>query len=251
MAKLYIVSTPIGNLEDITIRALRVMFSVPVLVSEDTRVTGKLLASFRNNSLLRDWGVDVNYKPILVSCNDSNEASKVNQIIAYLQKGLDVALVSDAGTPVISDPGYKIIRHVIASGFRVVPVPGVSAVMSAMSVSQMPPSSMFYCGFLPNKQRARSKYLHELSNIVRVSSKKCTVVAFESPYRILSLLDDMSNIYGESFELFIAREITKMYEQLETKSVGDWKKYFDKYPPKGEFTLCFVPPMTQPVESEE
>jgi len=241
MAVLYLVATPIGNREDITIRALKVLFTVGVIVAEDTRVTGNLLQMYRNTPILASLELSSDHRPTLISCTDEAEAGKVKTVINYLQNGVDVALVSDAGTPIVSDPGYKIVRGAIASGFRVVPIPGVSAVWTALVASQLPPASVYYCGFLPIKQRARNKYLRELSVITKKMSKPCTVVAFESPHRLISCLNDFRDVYGEDFRMTIGREMTKMHEQIELRSINDWIAQFEKYPPKGEFTLCFVP----------
>ena len=241
MASLYLVATPIGNRDDITIRALKTLFTVPVIVAEDTRNTGKLLQMYRTNPLLESLGLNPNHKPIFLSCSDEAEASRVKTVVNYLQSGLDVAVVSDAGTPVVSDPGYKIARAASNSGFRIVPIPGPSSVWTALIASQQPPASVYYCGFLPTKQRARSKFFLELSSIVSRMSKPCTVVAFESPYRLISTLNDLASVYGSDFPLTIARELTKIHEQIETQPVSYWLQNYSKYPPKGEFTLCFVP----------
>jgi 16S rRNA (cytidine1402-2'-O)-methyltransferase len=191
---LYLVATPIGNLEDITLRALRVLREADLIACEDTRQTGKLLAHF---------GVD---KP-MVSYHEHNEAARTEELIAKLEGSADIALVSDAGTPLISDPGYRLVTAAIAAGIAVVPIPGASAVLGALSGAGLPTDAFRFCGFLPPKSGQRKKALEELSG------EDCTLVFYEAPHRILDALSDVSVAYG-SRPVVVARELTKLHEEF-------------------------------------
>lgn len=192
---LYLVATPIGNLEDITLRALRVLREeAAVIACEDTRHTQKLLEHFQIR------------KPLL-SYHEHNEASRTEQILDTLERGESVALVSDAGTPLISDPGYRVVHEAVAKGYPVIPLPGASAVLAALAASGLPPDQFRFLGFLPPKAGARRKMLQSLSD------EAATVVAYESPHRILESLSDMAEIFGTR-PLVLGRELTKMHEEF-------------------------------------
>jgi len=191
---LYLVATPIGNLEDITLRALRVLRESDLVACEDTRQTGKLLAHF---------GID---KP-MVSYHDYNEAPRTQELILKLDGGTNVALVSDAGTPLISDPGYRLVTAALAAGISVVPIPGASAVLSALSGAGLPTDAFRFCGFLPPKQGQRKKALEALRG------EDCTLIFYEAPHRILDALADVAAVYGER-PLVVARELTKLHEEF-------------------------------------
>jgi len=191
---LYLVATPIGNLEDITLRALRVLRESDLVACEDTRQTGKLLAHF---------GID---KP-MVSYHDHNEAARTQELVAKLEGGTNVALVSDAGTPLISDPGYRLVTAALAAGISVVPIPGASAVLSALSGAGLPTDAFRFCGFLPPKQGQRKKALEALRG------EDCTLIFYEAPHRILDALADVAAVYGER-PLVVARELTKLHEEF-------------------------------------
>lgn len=190
---LYIVATPIGNLEDITFRAVRVLKEVDLIAAEDTRHTQKLL---------NHYGIS---KPI-TSYFEHNKLVKGDYIIGRLRDGKDVALVSDAGTPGISDPGYNLIRSAIEEGIRVVPIPGPSAAIAALSISGLPTDSFVFEGFLPAKGKARNERLESLKTDER------TLIFYESPQRLLSTLKDIHDTIGDR-NIAVIRELTKLYEE--------------------------------------
>ncbi len=192
---LYVIATPIGNLEDITLRALRILREeVAIIACEDTRYTGKLLDHYEIR------------KPLL-SCHEHNEKSRTAEIIRTLETGDSVGLVSDAGTPLVSDPGYRVVSEAIAAGFRVVPLPGPSALLAALAASGLPTDEFRFIGFLPSKAGSRRRTLTGILN------EPTTVVAYESPHRILDSLIDITAILG-STPVALAREITKIHEEF-------------------------------------
>ncbi len=194
-ATLYLVSTPIGNLEDITLRALRILREeVTRIACEDTRQTQKLLDHYQI------------HKP-LVSYHEHNEASRTAELLSRLQSGDSLALLSDAGTPLVSDPGYRLVQAAIAHGIPVVPLPGASAALSALIASGLPCDEFRFIGFLPPKQHARRKVLEALR------SEPATTIAYESPHRILDSLADIADVLGVR-PVVVARELTKLYEEL-------------------------------------
>jgi len=217
-ASLYLVATPIGNLEDITLRALRVLREADVIACEDTRQTGKLLAHF---------GID---KPT-VSYHEHNEAARTQELLARLEAGAQVALVSDAGTPLISDPGYRLVTAAIAAGIPVVPVPGASAVLGALAAAGLPTDAFRFCGFLPAKSGQRRKALEELRK------EDCTIIFYEAPHRIVDTLSDVSAVYGDR-PVVVARELTKFYEEFLRGTADQIGEQLAARPSvKGEITL--------------
>jgi 16S rRNA (cytidine1402-2'-O)-methyltransferase len=215
---LYIVSTPIGNAQDITIRALKVLSQVDLIAAEDTRETHKLLTHYSIDTPM-------------ISCHDYNEPRCAETIISQLKNGKSIALVSDAGTPGISDPGYSVVSMVIKADFSVIPVPGVTAVMAALCVSGLPSDAFVFQGFLPKKQGKRQKILKQLS------VETGTLVFYESPKRIVSLLDETIQLFGDR-PAMIGRELTKPYEELIRGKLTTIKKAIvQKKAVKGEFTL--------------
>jgi 16S rRNA (cytidine1402-2'-O)-methyltransferase len=191
---LYIVPTPIGNLEDITLRALRVLKEVELIAAEDTRHTQHLLAHF---------GI----KTALTSYHDHNERGKARTLVQRLKSGASIALVSDAGTPAISDPGYRIVVDAIQAGIQVVPLPGASALTTALSASGLPTDGFLFEGFLPAKAQVRKAKLQSLRGEV------ATLVFYEAPHRLLDSLAEMVKIFGER-EIAVARELTKVHEEF-------------------------------------
>jgi 16S rRNA (cytidine1402-2'-O)-methyltransferase len=220
---LYVIATPIGNLEDITLRALRILRDeVVVIACEDTRQTQKLLGHYEIR------------KP-LISYHEHNEESRTAEIIESLDHGQSVGLVSDAGTPLVSDPGYRLVKTAIERGFDVVPVPGPSAVLAALAVSGLPTDDFRFVGFLPAKAGARRKSLAAILNAPG------TVVAFESPHRILNTLADMAEILG-SGPIVLAREITKIHEEFLRGSAAEIREQLaTRASIKGEITLIIGP----------
>lgn len=191
---LYIVATPIGNLEDITLRAVRILKEVHLIAAEDTRRTRKLLYAYE-------------IQTPLTSLYDQNEHRKSGFLIAKMVNGFDVAYVSDAGTPGISDPGYMLIRQTIENDIRVIPVPGVSAVIAALSVAGLPMDTFIFYGFLPSKSRQRKTLLQSLGD------EEKTLVFYESPKRLISTLRDMHDVFGDR-EIAVLREMTKVFEEI-------------------------------------
>jgi 16S rRNA (cytidine1402-2'-O)-methyltransferase len=216
MGILYLVATPIGNLEDMSPRAIRVLREASLIAAEDTRHTGKLLKHFE-------------IKTPLTSYFEHNKLNKLDFILDKLSDG-DVALVSDAGTPAINDPGYELVRAALASNFDVVPVPGPSAPISALAVSGLPTDAFLYLGYLPHKTSERHKLLAHVSNVTY------TLIFLESPHRILESLEDILSILGDR-KICVAREMTKMFEEYWRGSVSGAVEHFKSQPVRGEFTL--------------
>jgi len=217
---LYIVATPIGNLEDITLRALKILKQVGLIAAEDTRHTRKLLHAY---------GIDVP----LTSLYDQNELKKSALIISKLTAGTDVAYVSDAGTPGISDPGYILINQAIDHSITVVPVPGPSAVVAALSASGMPMDSFVFLGFLPTRQGKKIHLLESLKN------ESHTMVFYESPRRLVPTLHTMSDIFGDRTAV-IARELTKLYEEIIRGTLSDIIAGLAERDIKGEITIIIA-----------
>jgi 16S rRNA (cytidine1402-2'-O)-methyltransferase len=214
---LYVVATPIGNLEDITFRAIRILKEVRLIAAEDTR---------RTRILLDRYGISTP----LTSLYDQNEAKKSALLIARLQQGEDLAYVSDAGTPGISDPGYILVREAVLRGIRVAPVPGASALIAAISVSGLPMDSFMFLGFLPSKSLKRRQMLTSLREEER------TLIFYESPHRLLTSLNDISELLGDR-EVVVSREMTKVYEEFLRGSAAEVTARMGKGAVKGEVTL--------------
>ena len=221
--KLFIVATPIGNLKDITLRALEVLKAVDYILCEDTRVTGKLLNRY-----------EISKK--LVPFNDFNEDKKAQAIINDLVSGQNIALVSDAGTPLISDPGYKLVRTCIHQGIAVETIPGPSSVIAALTISGLPPDKFTFVGYLPKKDSKRKKLLEDLKRSREIV--RSTIIAFESPFRLLKALEDIKEVFGD-IEITICRELTKMHEEVKQEKISESITYFSKNIPKGELVLLW------------
>jgi 16S rRNA (cytidine1402-2'-O)-methyltransferase len=222
MSILYVVATPIGNLEDITLRALRVLREVKLIAAEDTRKTRRLLDTY-------------DIKTPMTSYYEHNKMTKLDYILEKLKKG-DVALVSEAGMPGISDPGYELIVAATRENIRVVPVPGPSAVTTALAVSGLPTDRFVYIGFLPNKSAARRRLL------ASVAAEPGTIIALEAPHRLDAALEDVLDVLGDR-RLSVGRELTKLHEEVWRGTVGGAIKYFIR--PRGEFTLVIEGKTTQ------
>ena len=216
MGILYLVATPIGNLEDISPRAVRILRESVLIAAEDTRHTGILLKHFEINSPLTSYF-------------EHNKINKLERILKALACG-DVALVSDAGTPAINDPGYELVKAALASGFDVLPVPGPSAPIAALTVSGLPTDSFLYLGYLPHKASERRKYVGHVLNLTY------TLIFLESPHRIVDSLEDILSVLGDR-QICVAREMTKLYEEFWRGPVSGAIKYFKSKEPRGEFTL--------------
>ncbi|OGO02528.1 MAG: 16S rRNA (cytidine(1402)-2'-O)-methyltransferase [Chloroflexi bacterium RBG_13_53_26] len=211
---LYVVATPIGNLEDITLRAIRVLNEVGLIAAEDTR---------RTRVLLNAYGI----KTALTSYHQHNRKTKLGYLLDCLQSR-DLALVSEAGMPGVSDPGYELIVAAAQQGIRVIPIPGPSAVVTALAVSALPTNRFTYLGFLPKKKAERIRFLGSIAH------EQGTIVAFESPHRLLSSLSDMAQVLGNR-RIAIARELTKIHEEIFRGTVEEAMEHFRQ--PRGEFTL--------------
>lgn len=220
---LYVVATPIGNARDITLRALDVLAAVDAVLAEDTRVSGKLLLMH-------------GLKRPLVALHDHNEAQMADQIASRIRGGEAFALVSDAGTPLISDPGFKLIRALIAEGLMVTPIPGPSSALSALVVSGLPPDKFFFNGFPPLKQSARR------AAFVALRAVPGSLIFFEAPSRVAQTLLDLSEVLGDR-QAVVARELTKMFETCSRGTLGDLASQFSAQdPPKGEIVIVVGPP---------
>ena len=218
---LYIVATPIGNLEDITYRAVRILGEVDLIAAEDTRHSRKLLSHF---------GI---VKP-LTSYFDHNQEFKGHYILEKLAAGVNVALISDAGTPCISDPGYQLVRDAVAAGVRVVPIPGPSAAVTALSGSGLPTSEFTFAGFLPNRQGKR------LQRLAALKGEQGVLIFYESPNRLAASLADMGEILGER-EAVVARELTKIYEEFVRGTLSRLAAQFGETKVRGEVVVLVAP----------
>ncbi len=217
---LYVVATPIGNLEDLTPRARQTLAAVAVIAAEDTRRTGRLLSA-------------IGVKKPLFALHDHNEEAAVEHLIDVLNGGRDVALVSDAGTPLISDPGYRLVGAAHEHGLCVSPIPGASAVTAALAVSGLPTDRLCFEGFLPARSAARRAALETLANEAR------TIVLFESVHRIDETLEDLAELFGGDRPAFLGRELTKLHEQCVRGSLAELRggRADGSIPAKGEFVL--------------
>jgi 16S rRNA (cytidine1402-2'-O)-methyltransferase len=220
---LFVVATPIGNLGDISRRALDVLESVDLVAAEDTR---------HSAGLLRHFGISTR----LLACHDYNERQVAERLLSHLQQGRDIALISDAGTPLISDPGYHVVRKIRAAGVRVIPVPGPSSIIAALSVAGLPTDRFVYEGFLPAKSKARRDRLQQLVEESR------TVVMLESSHRIVDSVNDIADITGGMRELVLARELTKRFEEIHADSTAAMCEWLDADPnrQRGEFVLMLA-----------
>ncbi len=217
---LYLVSTPIGNLEDITLRALRVLKEVDLVACEDTRRTRRLLDHF---------GIS---KPT-ISYHEHNEQKRADELVERLLGGESIALVTDAGTPGISDPAYRIVAAAIERGVAVVPVPGATAMIAALVASGLPTDSFLFAGFLPSRKQARRAKLEELK------SERATLILYEAPHRIRETLVDAQEILGDR-QMALARELTKLHEQFIRGNVSDLIAHFESHEPRGEMALVIA-----------
>lgn len=214
---LYVVATPIGNLDDLSPRAARTLEEVDLIAAEDTRVTAKILNH-------------IGVKKSLISCQKYNERERSEQIVSRILAGENVAFCSDAGTPVISDPGGALVAKALDEGVRVVPVSGPSAVVSALSVCGIKCDRFCFEGFLPTPKGGRRERLEELR------AEKRTMVFYEAPHKLQRTLNDMLNAFGDR-QITICREMTKLHEEIWRTSLAEAKSYYDDNPPRGEYVL--------------
>ncbi len=216
--KLYIVPTPIGNLKDITFRAIEVLKEADIILAEDTRTSGKLL---------KHYGIDTQLRPYHMH----NEHKTLGGLVDELKNGRQMALITDAGTPAISDPGFLLVREAIRENIIVETLPGATAFVPALVNSGLPAHNFTFEGFLPVKKGRQTK-LTELQTEAR------TMVFYESPYRIVKTMTDFAKYFGEDRQASVSREISKMFEETVRGTVTELAQYFTDHPPKGEFVVC-------------
>lgn len=229
---LYIVGTPIGNLEDTTFRAIKTLQKVDLIAAEDTRHTSKLLQHFQ-------------IETPQISYHQHNEQERIPELIQKLHQGKTIALVTDAGMPGISDPGYELVQACVEANISVVPIPGVSASITALSASGLPTNKFIFIGFLPTKNKPREQSLEALSNSLE------TIILYESPHRLKLTLQDLANTLGKDRKIVLARELTKLHEEFWRGTVGQANAHYQNNEPKGEFTLVISgAELDKPVFSE-
>src|SRR3989338_7928240 len=202
---LYVISTPIGNLGDITKRAVDTLKNLDILLVEDTRVSGKLLKNF-----------DIEAK--MVSFNEHSEKTKTASIISLLKEGKTVGIISDAGTPLISDPGFLLVREAVKNGIKVTAIPGPTALIYALSISGLPADKFIFLGYLPKKEGKKTKILKNLKKTSQYIT--ATVIFYESPYRLLSTLKSINEVFGD-IDIVICRELTKLHEEIRREKVTE------------------------------
>ena len=219
--KLYLVATPIGNLEDMTFRAVRVLGEADVVAAEDTRNSGRLLKHF-------------NISKPLISYYEHNKKLREDHLLSLLREGKDIALICDAGTPGLSDPGADIAAAAIAEGIEVISVPGASALLTALTSSGLDKGSFCFEGFLPREKNPRRKALQALAEEKRV------MVFYEAPHRLKATLTDMAEAFGGRRQIAICRELTKLHEEKLRGTIEEMQLHFEQVPPKGEFCLVLA-----------
>ena len=230
MGTLYLVATPIGNLQDISARALQILSQVALIAAEDTRQTRKLLSHYQIHT------------PLL-SYHEHNKLSRLSEVLAALSTG-DLALVSDAGTPALNDPGYELVRAALDAGFQVSPIPGPSAPISALVASGLPTDAFLYLGYLPRKSSERKSLLGEISTL------PYTLILLESPHRLISALKDLQDVLGDR-RIAVARELTKMHEEVFRGCLSEAISHFAAGTVRGEITLVLAGSLGKSIWKEE
>lgn len=233
MGILYIVATPIGNLQDISFRALEILQKVDAIACEDTRKTGILLkmlterfpAQYSNGT-----------RPRLISYYEQNENQRIPEIIDAIKNGLNIALVSDAGTPTISDPGFRLIRQAVQEGVMAESVPGPCAAIVALTLSGLPTDKFLFLGYLPRKEGNRKKLLEKTKEALELV--RSTVIIFEAPHRLIKVLGDLKEAFGD-IDIVITRELTKIHEEIRREKISEALAHFSETQPKGEFVILF------------
>lgn len=244
MGILYILATPIGNLQDLSLRTIDVLNKVEIIACEDTRHTGLLLKHIQGlRNVILNKAKDPmgffsfqpqNDKKTLLSYYEQNEFKRIPQILNALHNGISVALVSDAGTPTISDPGFKLVRECIGQGIKVESIPGPSSVISALVVSGLPTDKFLFLGFPPKKPGHRKSMFEKVKSANEFV--KSTVIFFESPHHLLRTLEDLKEVFGD-IDIVICRELTKIYEEVRREKLSEAISHFIKVVPKGEFVI--------------
>jgi 16S rRNA (cytidine1402-2'-O)-methyltransferase len=224
MGTLYLVATPIGNLEDISARAVRVLREARLIAAEDTRVTAKLLHHFDIHTPIRSY-------------HEHNKLARLDEILAALSEG-DVAQVSDAGTPALNDPGYELVRAALGAGHTVTSIPGPCAPVAALVASGLTTDFFLYLGYLPRKRNERRQFVERIVNL------PYTLIFLETPHRLLEALEDMQEILGDR-KMAVARELTKLHEEIWRGATSAARAHFTAHPPRGEFTLVVAGALPQ------
>jgi 16S rRNA (cytidine1402-2'-O)-methyltransferase len=237
MGTLFLVATPIGNMEDITIRALKMLLTAEYIACEDTRRAGIFLNSLHAMSVKYNMlAVDEYVKPELISYYEENELSRIPQIVTLLKNDKNLVLISDAGTPAVSDPGFKLIRECIKEGIKVESIPGASSVISALVVSGLPTDKFLFVGYPPRKPGHRKTFFQNLhASQTQISS---TIVMFESPHKIERTLGDLLEVCGD-IDIVICRELTKKFESKRREKISEALANYKKTPAKGELVVLF------------
>jgi 16S rRNA (cytidine1402-2'-O)-methyltransferase len=236
MGTLYLIATPIGNLQDITLRAIKTLFEVDVIACEDTRRAGLLLETMSVPYSALRGGKPAPHKPKFISYYDQNELRRIPEIISMLQSGMKVALISDAGTPAISDPGFKLVRECAIHKLKVEAVPGASSVTTALIVSGLPTDKFIFGGYPPHKQGHRIKFFQNLKK--SQEAVKSTAILFEAPHKLIRTLEYLQSVMGD-IPIVIARELTKVYEEIRRERISESLEHFQKTNPKGECIILF------------
>lgn len=231
IGKLYLVPTPIGNLEDITFRAIRVLKEADLILAEDTRTSAPLLKHF-----------DIHQK--VFAHHQHNEHQSSNEIIRFLKEGKNIALISDAGTPAISDPGFYLVREALKHDIEVECLPGATAFVPALVNSGFPTDRFCFEGFLPLKKGRQTRYKI-------LSAEERTIILYESPHRFMKTLDEMATYFGAERQISVSRELTKMFEETVRGTVIEVKTYFETHPVKGEFVICITGAEGKPGKEKE
>ena len=217
-ASLYLIPTPIGNLEDITLRALKTLETVDLILCEDTRESSKLLNHFH-------------IRKKLVSCHEYNEEKIKDYVISELKNGKNIGLITDQGSPVVSDPGYVVSRAVIDANFNVIALPGATAFVPALTSSGLAPSPFLFYGFLQTKE---SKIRKELNSLKKIPY---TMIFYEAPHKLAATLADLARVFGEQRRIALCRELSKLHEEVRRTTLGEAARWYAENPPKGEFVL--------------
>lgn len=236
MGTLFIVATPIGNLEDITIRAINALFSVDGIICEDTRKTGFLLRELQKR--YPEFAKPQNGEKYqrMLSYYEQNEAERIPEVITALKNDLNIALVSDAGTPLISDPGFKLVRECVKEGIKVESLPGASSPLVALTLSGLPTDKFLFLGYPPRKAGNRTKFLQGAK--ASQDDISSTMILFEAPHRLLKTLNELQVVFGD-IQIVITRELTKIHEEVRHETISKAITHFKKSEPRGEFVLVF------------
>lgn len=236
MGTFYIVATPIGNLEDITIRAIKTLFSVDGIACEDTRKTGQLLKHLREKYSEFSQDRPIEERARLMSYYEQNERFRIPEIINALKNGLNIALISDAGTPLVSDPGFRLVRECVKEGIKVESIPGPSSVLAALTLSGLPPDKFLFLGYPPHSGGKRIKLYENVKKSLEYIDT--TVILFEAPHKLLTTLRELQAMFGDS-DIVLCRELTKMHEEIRREKISESIAHFQQTNPKGEFVLLF------------